>query len=404
MKYIKIAPFLIPFINLISIILKFDIRLDVIIESFILLITTIVIIKKKIRLRDNVNLVFFICFIVLHTMCSFSFFSHIADTILTVNFQLILVLNLLIFYSAYPLTDKEIYLSFRLLNYFGIINVIFVLFNFIGLPLIITHDTNLAIGSRYFGVIGDQEAWLFSIFAFLNFQRKNIVLFILFSFVLLLTGSIGAALILVASIAVKYIFEFSGKKRLVFLIASLIFVPLIFELAITLNVSFVKRLQSDALTEEGAWGHRLAAFKNASEEMTSNIFWGFGNFAAEMVYKYDYLLSEYDKGKLTYLASANNQFLAVILDYGILGFILFLLVICSLTKNIRKKNLENYPSTSYSTMLLFKIWLVVFLIFNQSYVWFVPGSFMYLVLILYFSIFISINKNSLISKKILING
>ncbi len=377
-------------------------------ELLIFLITIFVVIKKKIRLRDNFNLVLFLSFIVLHCMFSYLFFSHIADTILTVNFQLILVFNLLIFYSAYPLSDNEIYLSFRLLNYFGLFNVIFVLFNFLGFPLIITHDTNLAMGSRYFGVIGDQEAWLFSIFAFLNFQRKNILLFILFSFVLLLTGSIGAALILVASIGVKCFFEFSGIKRLAFLIVSLIFGPLIFKLAITLNVSFVKRLQSDALTEEGTWGHRLAAFNNASEEMTSNIFFGFGNFAAEMVYKYDHLLSEYDKGKLTYLASANNQFLAVILDYGILGFILFLFVLGSLAKNLRENYLENYlenyPSTFYATMLLFKIWFVVFLIFNQSYVWFVPGSFTYLVLILYFSIFVSVKKNSFISKKMLING
>lgn len=243
--------------------------------------------------------------------------------------------------------------------------------------------------TRHFGIIGDQEAWLFSLFSFINFKNKSYFISIIFFIGLLLTGSIGAVVILVLVVVLKFYLEFSKTFRLIYIGIISLMLPLILKVAPYLNIPFVNRLYENALSDGGALGHRTVAFENGLSEIFKKLVLGFGNFPAEMIYQYDDSLSIYEKGKLTYLATSNNQIFDILLSYGFIGLVFFCIFIVATLKYIKPFD-HNFMFTR-----LFYLWFFIFLIFNQSSIWFIPGSFIFLILVLLISINTSYNESSI---------
>lgn len=380
-SFLRLLPFYIPLINLGSIFFKSELRIDVVIEIFVFLISLYVVITKKNYNSFVSTLLIFSSFIFFHTFYSYINFPHIFDTVITVNFQLVLILFLIIYYNISPLTFSEIKKASRALNIFGITLLFFQFLSYVGLSVTDTQEISSG-SSRYFGIIGDQEAWLFSLFAFLNFRRSSYVVFLVFFIGLLLTGSLGATVIFILALIWKYLLDLPKSLRLIYTAIIILVIPLGFKIAPYVNLPVVSRLFDDALTDDGALGHRIAALENASGEILRKLVLGFGSFAGEMVYQYDDTLSIYEKGKLTYLATSNNQILDVVLNYGIVGLIFFVTFIFSTIKYIKPVGYILNYDFYFMFNRLFYLWFITFLIFNQSSIWFIPGSYIFLVLTL----------------------
>lgn len=376
---------------MLALIFNSALRIDIGIELLFILVSLYGLITKKNNLSFINSLLVFTTFIVLHTIYSFINFAHIFNTVITVNFQLLLIIFLIIFYELYPLTIVQIRKAVIALNIFGIIILFFQFLSFIGISVISTQGISNG-STRYFGIIGDQEAWLFSLFSFINFRRKSYFISILFLIGLLLTGSIGAIFIFIIALLFNYYLDFSRTFRLIYVGSFILMVPLLFKIAPYINLPFVNRLFDNALTDGGPLAHRTAALENALSEVLKKLVLGFGNFAGEMIYQYDDTLSIYEKGKLTYLATSNNQIFDIVLSYGFVGLIFFLFFIIATLKCIKpiKPNLYYHKYFEYTS--LFYLWFFIFLFFNQSSIWFIPGSYIFLILALLISISSSFKK------------
>ena len=152
-KLIKISPFYIPFLDLLCIALKIEIKIFFIIESFLFLMTVFKIIKQKKIYSFIIPVIVFITFLILHSVYSAIFTPHIFNTIITVNLQISILLMVLIYYSFYPLSNEEIHQAFKLLNIFGIVISFFLFLNYFGIPFIETIDTEYANENRFFGFL-----------------------------------------------------------------------------------------------------------------------------------------------------------------------------------------------------------------------------------------------------------
>jgi O-antigen ligase len=144
-------------------------------------------------------------------------------------------------------------------------------------------------------------------------------------------------------------------------------------------------------TNSQTTGHRYNAIVNAIDRIYEKPLWGYQNYSLSMFNKYNNLLSDSEKGDLTYLTTPNNQILAIICDYGFIGLLFFIVFIYSLIKIVRKKG-KGIPPKLYAFKQSAFIWLVVFIIFNQSATWFLPGSFLWILICIIMGISYKINR------------
>lgn len=122
---------------------------------------------------------------------------------------------ILFYFILNPSNSYQIRKDFFLINIFRFNFLFFLLISFLGLSFFSSVVNNASDTQRYFGVLGDQEAWLFSLLAAVNF--KNMYYSIPYFIGLLLTGSIVATLILFLFIFIYYFNLSSFRRRIYFL-------------------------------------------------------------------------------------------------------------------------------------------------------------------------------------------
>lgn len=336
-------------------------------------------------------------FIFFSTLSSLYLSPEIAKGVFTVNFQLFLVYLLFIDFKILRINQFGIKKVINGLVYFAIVNTLLLYYTFffgkIGLlgEVSITSDY-----TRAFGIMGDQLPWFLSFFAINALYSKKKLLFLFFAIGILMGASIGASIILFISIFFYFIKEMERKPVfylrtglvIIFIIGFVSFSPNIYN-----KIGIFQRFSNSEFTlkENNSTVHRLNAFSTAIENIPNKPLFGFQNYALVMFNKYDKLLSDYEKGDLTFLTTPNNQFLAIICDYGIIGLILFVYFIYSLLKIVRLECSKVPPNLNYFKKASY-MWLVIFVLFNQSATWFLPGSFLWILICLIIAINYKINQ------------
>jgi hypothetical protein len=336
-------------------------------------------------------------YIIFSTLSSFFLSPDIASKVVTVNLQLFLVYLLFIDFKSVRIDTVGLKKVINGLVYFAIINTLLVYYTFFfGQFRLLGEVTDKVDITRAFGLMGDQLPWVLSFFALHALYSKKTSLFLFFTIGILMSASVGATIVLSMSSLIYVIKEKRLKKSfylkagfsIVLFIILVLFSPSLFN-----KIGILQRYNQgdfagkDAITT----GHRLNAISTAIANIAEKPILGYQNYSSTMFNKHDRLLSDFEKGDLTYLTTPNNQLLAVICDYGFVGFVLFVFFIYGLITIVKKKCLalptflDAFKKSAY-------LWLIVFILFNQSATWFLPGSFLWVLICLIIAISYKINQ------------
>jgi hypothetical protein len=319
-------------------------------------------------------------FLFLHLFYVLVSFNQIFIDCFTVNIQLILCLELVLYYLKFPLSVSETKRVQKILTFFGFLLLLTTFFSKFGI-IDFRPDVDKSEAVRFFGIAGDQEAWIYTIYAIVFLFKKNYIYFLLFVSGILINGSI-APIALVIGCTIYFFYTY--KYILVFLTGFIFLVSFIFSSEIN-NLTIINRFADiDKLMTEGSGGHRLAALENAKLFFLENFLLGKGNFALYMQNEYKDLLNESEMGKLSVLSSSNNQIIDFYLHFGFIGLILCLLYIYRIYKYLKYNYI--YVSNALSAKGLY-VWFTVFIFVNQTATWFLPGGLFFII----FSLFLSLN-------------
>lgn len=336
--------------------------------------------------------ILFWIYIFVSTFLSFFLSPQIAAGVVTVNLQLFFLYLIYIDIKTSKINLITIQKLINGLQIFAIINAILVVYTFffgkIGLLGEVSDGSNI---TRAFGLMGDQVAWFLSFFALYSLHSEKKYLFTFYVICILMSASLGATIVLVVG-AIYYYFK-NKKLNPVFYIKASVVALILLTLTVTSSnifnkVGVLQRIERGDFsnTEETTSGHRSKAIVHAVAKIQEKPLLGYQNYSLTMFNDYDRYLSKYEKGNLTYLTTPNNQILAIVCDYGIIGFIFFIFFIHSFIKRAKPKNIK-LPHNLLAFKNAVYAWLIVFIIFNQSATWFLPGSF--LLILIYMLIGIS---------------
>lgn len=346
---------------------------------------------------DNKSARLFWVFVLVSTVSSFFLSPEIATGVVTANFQLFLIYLVFIDFKSITINAHGVQKVIKALVYFAILNALLVMYTFffgkIGLVGEVSEGASI---TRAFGLMGDQVAWFLSFFAIHALYNGNKYHYVLFLVAILMGASLGATLVLIIATLIYFIKEKGVKPSfyikigfsIVLFILILLISPSVFD-----RVGVLQRInQGDfASRDSQTTGHRFNAVTNAIDKISEKPLWGYQNYSLTMFNRYNNLLSETEKGDLTYLTTPNNQILAIICDYGLIGFGFFVFFIFFLLKIMRVKSMSLPPNLYFFKQSAY-VWLIVFLIFNQSATWFLPGSFLWILICIIIGISYKINK------------
>jgi len=373
--------------------------------TFSLLLMLLVLVRVVFKLTilhvnvfgDNKSAKLFWVFVLVSTVSSFFLAPEIASGVVTVNFQLFLIYLVFIDFKSISINALGLQKVIKALVYFAILNALLVMYTFffgkIGLVGEVSEGASI---TRAFGLMGDQVAWFLSFFAIHALYNGKKYHYVLFLTAILMGASLGAILVLIIATLIYFIKEKRTTPSFYIKVgfSILIFIMVLLSASSIFNkIGILQRINEGdfAGIESRTTGHRYEAIFHSLENIAEKPLWGYHNYSLTMFIKYDNLLSETEKGKLTYLTTPNNQILAVLSDYGLIGLLFFVFFIYSLIKIVRKKCVS-MPPYLYAFKQSALIWLIIFIIFNQSATWFLPGSFLWILICIIIGISYKINK------------
>ena len=267
-------------------------------------------------------------------------------------------------YNIYKI--KELLEQFNIYVFINNLIVFLTLFDIFVLPI-----KNYEIyGSRHFGVLSDQLPWITSFFFLYSFHNKKYFYFFFYTISLLISGSLNAIIIAFVSFIIYLIKLKKIKLTYIFLFLSVILITVFTKNAL------IERLNQKKY--EGSVNLRILAFQNGVETFKENMIIGNGYGTYDFVNKFT---KENLLPKNSPLSSDTfNQFLQILCDLGIIGFILYFLIILSI---------YNLKVKKYTYI---KIWVLSLMLLSISSVWLRAGSVVYILFILLLSIIIFEDK------------
>ncbi len=348
---------------------------------------------------SNKAAILFWLYILFSTISSFFLSPDIAKGVVSVNFQIFLVYLLFIDYKSITINTFGLQKLINALSIFALLNVGLVFYTFfvgkIGLMGEISQSGDGL--TRAFGLMGDQVGWFLSFFAIHSLYTKKIHMYFLYFTAISLGAAVGATIIVIICTVIYLIknkaIQFSMYLKIVFSFLVLVLILLSLPSSKFNNIGILQRINQGDFEGKDTQtsGHRYKAITHAFYKIVEKPVLGYHNYSMTMFQKYDSLLDHTQIGDLTYLTTPNNQPLGIIADYGILGLLFFISFMYSLLKIVNKKcyNIPPYLDAFKKSAFL---WMVVHFIFNQSATWFLPSSYLWVLICLLVSISYKINQ------------
>ena len=240
--------------------------------------------------------------------------------------NIFLIISVIFYFNENEKVTKyamvSLYVGLLLFSLFGITQYIF--YNVFSINFFLVQDYS---GSRISGLFTNPNSYAFFlhygvIFSFIYFYKekgiKNLALLIIFVVAIYLSGSSGALFSSLIAISIYMLRKASLHKKIILLLAGISMLLIVVSYTNTLNF---------LLTDDGLES-RLQIWAFTLNDFTSNLFFGvgFGNFR-------EYLQSDY---------LSHNLYLQVLVETGIVGIALFLLLIFGpLTLFRKSQNIKN---------------------------------------------------------------
>ncbi len=342
---------------------------------FIILFLYIIILKRLINFKINIKKRYLIILIILIS-------TMIISLIYTIDFKStiyyltdFILLNVYLIYLKQKKIDLPMFLKgvFTFFYVIGILNLIFILF-FKNISLF--YDTRYTVSYRgifnhrtmlgYFSVI---SICISNILLYnYNFWRKNLIINILISLVLVYCSHSGIGITILFIYPIIYILLSKVKVRYEYIMIIYLIINYIItnatDILIKFNTFFVNVLNRD-FTLSG----RLDLWKNGIDLIKERIWLGYGLGAKLPVFNYE----SYESS----LAHLHNGILEIVSHIGVIGLIPVILILCLSYKKVELL----YKNKS----ILFKLFFIVILIvgFTEPYLFYKIGVSYAWIIILY---------------------
>lgn len=273
---------------------------------------------------------------------------------------------LLLFYSITAVRDiRRLYSILHFIGYSIGISVYasIALYQFLGVKFGEVIDAGTLV--RYFGPIGDQVGFVLSLFCFKEFVSGRMLPSLFFAGAVLATGTRGAVIALAVGLSVLLFRQLKNYRFNRLTIKQLSFVFSLVLLVVIVGGVTVARFKGDILSQ--TYIQRAISMSIAINVFQDNLLMGVGfngfHFFTE---PYEGLFKKFSQN---YVANANNQYLQVATDAGIIGLIAFFFLLERFLHILKLAGEDNEPWFTSG-----RAWLISLLVGNQAAVWLNPGS------------------------------
>jgi hypothetical protein len=384
-----------------------EVRISLIIKMSIFILNIISIVglgKVKIELKFFGVFLLFLFLSTCYTLLlnrSF-FFNGLSQFIhILLNFQI------LFFVYINTKNERNIIGLMNGLSVFAYFNAILVIISYFYPNLLTSFEagTSYSGTTRAFGLMGDEVSLFLTFFLYYDLIRKRIFGVLIFLSAILCTGGIGATF--TSAILMCYYFyskikeyKFSQIKKNLFLFSSGLLVVIFISQLPKLSV-FTRIGQNLYEFEEGGSGQfRLLSILNGYEMFVNRPIFGvgYGAYKNNVMSNYTGLIenngnvmSESTAGNI--LGSTYNPFLQMLCESGIIGLIFFIYLIMNTYSLLKIKIqtssifVQNIRKTSLG-------WLVIFILTCLTANWFLPNSFLMLLIMTLVGLNLKINELS----------
>ena len=364
-----------------------EIRFSLILKVLFLILNFPLLLVTNQKRREIKFLFYFMFFLLASTLYVGIIHPEYLTQAISVNFHIQLVLNIIIYIYWAKLKETEIIKFYKWLRFFGLFNAILVIISFI-FPTLTSffeaRTSNEGI-TRAFGVMGDEVSLFLTFFFFDSLIFRQRIKTIIFSIALFCTGSIGAFLTFLTLIGyyVFYVKKISKEYIIRLSVGSvfLFFGIFIFSGRIQ-ELSVLKRIFINIQNPEMGTGNQrlisLAAANNMIKERPI-LGSGYGAYSSFVNQKYGYL-TQGGNISMNTLGSAYNPYVQMICEAGIIGLLLFILLLRRFIKACKRGTepmndfMTKFKTVSYG-------WLLIFFLTCLTANWVLPTSFLFLLVV-----------------------
>lgn len=336
--------------------------------------------------------VFFLLFLAFSTCYSLVINPNYFISSFTQYIHIFLNFNIILFVYFNLKTIKIGIAFFKGVLYFAYFNAFAVIISFFFPTFLSVFETGISESgvTRAFGFMGDEVSMFLTFFMYKALQEGKKYQFLFFLTAILCTGSIGA--FITTLFLFLYFFYVKSKRSKSFKIKFILsvimffFTLIIFSGQLT-NLSVVKRINENFSGVGGTAGElRSLSLSNGFEMFLQRPLLGVGYGAYNKNVMQNYqgvydssgnILSDSTANNI--LGSTYNPYLQIACESGIIGllFFIYMLVYILRLTNIKLDStlfaVQNFKKASYG-------WLLIFFITCQSANWFLPVSFLMLLI------------------------
>ncbi len=251
---------------------------------------------------------------------------------------------------------------------------------------------------RAFGIMGDAAPWFLSFFSVLYLYLRKYLISIFYGLTCILGASLGATALLIMAVLLFFFLKSENKFRFIFRFFSLISLVMLVVFAIKpelfLDISVVKRITDPAMYKSASGAQRLYTYGLGINMIIQSPFWGsgYGTFLYNLKSSLgnEFFNLKFGNGALS---NANNQFLQVLYEGGIILFILFVFMVRRiLLIFVKYANWDQLQDKMIEFKKAAFVWFLALVLMNQTAVWMVP-SMLWLLVVSLIGISIYVNKN-----------
>jgi hypothetical protein len=301
--------------------------------------------------------------------------------------------NIVFFVFLYLNNINQMFSFIKGLTYFAYFNAFLVVLSYF-FPILFsgfeasTSDDGV---TRSFGLMGDEVSLFLTFFLYAELVKKNRYGMFIFLAAIICTGSIGATITTVSLLFYHFFKNLKLSQSLIIKTTLSVFLFLFFLIIFSSQLqqlSVVSRInQNLSGSEEGTGQLRVWSLLNGFEMFMKRPFFGvgYGSYNQNVMSTYSGLIesagnvmSESTAGNI--LGSTYNPFLQIVCEAGLVGLTFFIYLIVNFLKLLKIKLetspplVQNFRQASYG-------WLLIFIITCLSANWFLPASFLLLLIL-----------------------
>lgn len=223
---------------------------------------------------------------------------------------------------------------------------------------------------RYFGFMGDSVAWLITCSGLYYLVRRKYTILILCIVALICTQSRGPLIVFVLGIML-YLFltaELSKAQKHLFAIGGFAFLCFVISFYPDFLLENFGRLYSTDFINND----RVRTTEFSLEIFSRNPLTGLGYHAH--TYFYNMTVGNYMRSGNEFWAIPVSTWAQVLADSGLAGFIPYVAFVMLVVRASFITIREKFTGNEYRSVAGLSVWLISFLVFNQSAAWLLPGS------------------------------